>query len=107
MPAKEFYDSLDNSIQKKFKWILNELSANRLSIDKDKNRKLDPENKIYELKIRYDNAWYRLTYASKDNYILLTGFQKKSNSTPQNEIDKAIQCAKNYDKSHKGKQVIL
>lgn len=78
-----------------------------MPISDNKNRVLNRKYRLYELKVRYDEAWYRLTYASQDNYILLTGFQKKSDKTPDNELNKAIECVKNYSLYRRGEEVDL
>lgn len=106
-PAKDFYNSLEKNIQQKFKLLLKALEDNQLPISENRNRRLNHKYNINELKVTYNNCWYRLTYMSKNNYILLTGFQKKSNKTPDNEVDKAIECCKNYLKYNRGEEVIL
>lgn len=54
---------------------------------------------LFELRVRYRGQW-RVVYAyiGKLEIIILSGFQKKTQKMPENEIKKALQRLK----SHKG-----
>ncbi len=53
---------------------------------------------IYELRAEYESNIYRLFFLFDGNKIvvLLNGFQKKTQKTPENEIKKAIRLKKEY-----------
>ena len=53
---------------------------------------------IYELRVSYFNNEFRLFFIYDGNTIvvLFNGFKKKTQKTPQNEIEKAIKLKKEY-----------
>ncbi len=53
---------------------------------------------IYEFRVNYGNNEFRLFFIYDGNTIvvLFNGFKKKSQKTPQNEIEKAIKLKKEY-----------
>jgi phage-related protein len=53
---------------------------------------------IYELRMEYNSNIYRLFFIFDNDCIVVifNGFQKKTQKTPQNEIDKAIRIKKEY-----------
>lgn len=53
---------------------------------------------FFELRVEYNGNIYRVFFIfDKGNIVILfNGFQKKSQKTPKNEIDKAIQIKKEY-----------
>lgn len=53
---------------------------------------------LYEARIRLDsNIWRVFCFFDGDQLvILLTGFQKKTQKTPKNEIQKALKLMKDY-----------
>jgi len=53
---------------------------------------------IFELRIEYESNIYRILFCfDKENIVILfNGFQKKSQQTPKNEINKAIKLKNEY-----------
>jgi phage-related protein len=53
---------------------------------------------IYEIRVMYDGNIYRLFFIFDDGKIvvLFNGFQKKTQETPEKEIQKAIKIQKEY-----------
>ena len=53
---------------------------------------------LYELRIEYNSNIYRVFFIFDDGNIvvLFNGFQKKTQKTPQNEIDKALTIKDEY-----------
>jgi putative addiction module killer protein len=53
---------------------------------------------LYELRIEYNGNIYRIFFIFDNDKIvvLFNGFQKKSQKTPQNEIEKAIKIKEEY-----------
>jgi len=53
---------------------------------------------LYELRMEYENNVYRVFFIFDNNCIvvLFNGFQKKTQKTPENEINKAIKIKENY-----------
>lgn len=90
-----FYSSLDERVQKKFDYALELLKTEkRLSV---KFVKLIRDG-VYELRIEVDGNIYRVFFIFDNGNIvvLFNGFQKKSQKTPQNEIDKALKIKEAY-----------
>ena len=55
-------------------------------------------NGLYELRIEYNSNIYRVFFIfDNDNIVVLfNGFQKKTQKTPENEINKALKIKKEY-----------
>jgi len=53
---------------------------------------------VYELRMEYNSNIYRLFFIFDDGnvVILFNGFQKKTQKTPENEIEKALKLKKEY-----------
>jgi putative addiction module killer protein len=53
---------------------------------------------IYEFRVNYGNNEFRIFFIYDGNTIvvLFNGFKKKSQKTPQNEIEKALKLKKEY-----------
>ena len=53
---------------------------------------------IYEIRVEYDGNIYRIFFIfDKDKIVVLfNGFQKKTQKTPESEIQKAIKIRKEY-----------
>jgi phage-related protein len=53
---------------------------------------------VYELRMEYNSNIYRLFFIFDDGnvVILFNGFQKKTQKTPDNEIEKALKLKKEY-----------
>ena len=54
--------------------------------------------RVYELRIEYNSNIYRIFFVFDEDKIvvLFNGFQKKSQKTPANEIEKAIKIKNEY-----------
>ena len=55
-------------------------------------------NGLYELRMEYKNNIYRVFFIfDKDSIVVLfNGFQKKTQKTPENEINKALNIKEDY-----------
>lgn len=92
---EDFLASVSKGVQKKIKYALLLLQTQeRLPT---KFVKLIREG-IYELRIGYESNIYRIFFIfDKGNIVVLfNGFQKKSQKTPSNEIEKAIKIKEAY-----------
>ena len=56
------------------------------------------DNGLYELRMMWENNIYRVFFIFDEGNIvvLFSGFQKKSQKTPQSEIDKALKIREAY-----------
>lgn len=90
-----FYDALDERVQKKIDYALELLKTEkRLSV---KFVRLIRDG-VYELRVEIDGNIYRVFFIFDNGNIvvLFNGFQKKSQKTPQNEIEKALKIKEAY-----------
>jgi Phage-related protein len=97
----EFFNPLDKEVQNKILYVLMLLETqNRMPL---KFMRII-EDGLYELRIEYESNIYRIFFCFDRGYvvILFNGFQKKTQKTPQNEIEKAKKLKKEYYES-KGK----
>jgi putative addiction module killer protein len=91
----DFMNTLSVEVRKKIHYILDLLSSqDRVSAKFVKYIR----DGIYELRAMYDGNIYRIFFIFDDGKIvvLFNGFQKKTQETPENEIQKAIRIKKEY-----------
>ena len=94
---REFYDSMSEKVQQKIDYVLFLVSiAER--IPKKFFRQITSTNALYEIRVEYESNIYRIFCCfDKENVIILfNGFQKKSQKTPQKELEKALRVMKEY-----------
>ena len=97
-PVEEFLLSLDNKMQKK--------AFGQLNILKEYGRILrEPYSKyikdgIFELRIQFASDISRIFYFFYigDKIVLTNGFIKKTQKTPQKEIEKALEYKKDFER---------
>jgi len=86
---------LDERVQKKFDYALEMLKTEkRLSVKFVKFIR----DGLYELRVEIDGNIYRVFFIFDNGNIvvLFNGFQKKSQKTPSNEIEKALKIKEAY-----------
>ncbi len=92
---EQFLETLDEKAIKKLDYLLT-----LLSIEKVVSKKVVKfiKDEIYELRMLYRGNIYRVFFIFDGNRIvvLFNGFQKKSQKTPKNEIEKAIKIKNEY-----------
>lgn len=96
-PVEEFLDSLSAKQAQKVTWVLQIVETLPL-IPRQYFKKLEGTNDIWEVRIDQGSNTFRLLgFFDKGNLVVLTnGFAKKSQRTPQTEIDIAHQRKKEY-----------
>ena len=95
-----FYRSLSDGAQKKFDYSLAMLKIQ----EKVSTRFVKfIRDGIYEVRAAHDGNIYRAFFIFDDGNVvmLFNGFQKKTQKTPEREIEKAIQIKKEYYASKK------
>ena len=100
---EEFYDSLEKRVQKKIDYALEVLKTEeRVSVKFVKHIK----DGVYELRVEIDGNIYRVFFIFDNGNIvvLFNGFQKKSQKTPSNEIEKALKIKEAYYEFIRGKR---
>jgi putative addiction module killer protein len=91
----DFMKSLAQDVKKKIHYVLDILSTqNRI------NKKFVDyiRDGIYEVRAEYEGNIYRIFFIFDEGNIvvLFNGFQKKTQKTPENEIQKAIKIKNEY-----------
>ncbi len=91
----EFLESLNEKEVKKLNYLLMLLETEQI-ISKKVVKFIRDE--IYELRMLYSGNIYRVFFIFDDGNIvvLFNGFQKKTQKTPTNEIEKAIKIKEEY-----------
>ncbi len=97
---EKFYDSQTKKVQKKILWTLRIIEE----IDRIPEvymKHLKNTSGLYEIRIQVGNNIYRIfCFFDIDNLVIIGhGFQKKSQKTPRQEIERAEQIKKEYYES--------
>jgi phage-related protein len=93
----DFFDSLDNEVKIKFNWTLKLISTvDRVPVKYFKH--IEDSTGLFEIRVEFESNIYRgFSFFDKGQLIILiNGFQKKSQKTPKNEIEKAEKLKKQY-----------
>lgn len=93
----EFYQNQDKKVKGKIQYVF-ELIKQVERVPEKFLKHLSGTNGLYEIRVEYQSNIYRIFCCFDDGklVVLFNGFQKKSQKTPQNEIDKAIRIMKDY-----------
>jgi len=93
----DFYYSQKPEVQDKIDWVIGLVRTIRMVPDKF-FKYLEGTDGLFEIKIKVGSDIYRIfCFFDKGNLIiLLNGFQKKTEKTPKNEIEKAERLKKKY-----------
>jgi phage-related protein len=95
-PVENFLDSLPGKVAQKITWTL-EILENQGMLPSTYFKKLK-NTEIWECRIQFGSNIYRIfCFFELNSIIVLThGFIKKSQKTPQKEIERAIQYKNDY-----------
>jgi phage-related protein len=91
----DFMATLNAAEQKKVRYILDLLETeDRISTKFIKHIR----DGVFEIRIEYNSNIYRIFFIFDDGKIvvLFNGFQKKTEKTPENEIQKALRIKNEY-----------
>ena len=93
----EFYLKQDQKVKGKIQYVF-ELIKQVDRVPEKFLKHLTGTNGLYEIRVEYQSNIYRIFCCFDEGQIvvLFNGFQKKSQKTPQEEIDKAQQLMKDY-----------
>ncbi len=96
-PVKEFLDSLSGKQAQKVLWVL-QLVEEMDIVPRQYFKKLVGSEGIWEVRIRFGRDNYRLLgFFANGNFLILTsGFAKKTQKTPHQEIALAIRRKNEY-----------
>lgn len=93
----DFYEKLDLKAREKVKYVLELIKQ----VDRVPEKFLKPMtgyNGLFEVRIEYQSNIYRIFCCFDEGklVILFNGFQKKTQKTPKNEIEKAMRLKNEY-----------
>jgi len=91
----EFLETLNEKEKLKFKYILSLMETrDRIPVKFIKYIR----DGLYEIRMEFNSNFYRLFFIFDEDKIvvLFNGFQKKTDKTPQHEIDKALKIRNEY-----------
>lgn len=95
-PVEEFLDSLPSKVAKKVTWVLGLLEDLDV-IPAQYFVKMPGTDHVWECRVKLGSNIYRIFAFWDGNKIILThGFVKKTQKTPDNEIEKAENYKKDY-----------
>lgn len=93
----EFYQKKDLKVKSKIQYVF-ELIREVERVPEKFLKHLAGTNGLYEVRVEYQSNIYRIfcCFDEGNVVVLFNGFQKKTQKTPQNEIEKAEQLMKEY-----------
>ena len=98
----EFYQKQNQKVKEKIQYVF-ELIKQVERVPEKFLKHLTGTNGLYEIRVEYQSNIYRVFCCFDEGklIVLFNGFQKKTQKTPQKEIDKAGQLMKEYFENKK------
>lgn len=93
----DFYVLQTENVQTKIEWTLNLIRVTQ-QVPEKYFKHLKGTKGLYEIRVEAGNNIYRIfSFFDHGNLVVLgNAFQKKTQKTPKNEIDKALKIMKEY-----------
>ncbi len=93
----DFYKNLPDGVQSKIEWTLS-LMRIMHQIPEKYFKHVEGTKGLYEIRVEVGSNIYRIfSFFDKGNIVVLgNGFQKKTQKTPKQEIEKAIKIMEAY-----------
>lgn len=93
----DFYEKQPDNIQRKIEWTLNLVQVTR-QVPEKYFKHLEGTKGLYEIRVEVGTNIYRIfSFFDKGNIVVLgNAFQKKTQKTPKNEIEKALKIMEEY-----------
>ena len=93
----DFYTKQTETVQAKIEWTLNLIRVTR-QVPEKYFRHLEDTKRLYEIRVEVENRIYRIfSFFDEGNIVVLgNAFQKKSQKTPKQEIEKALRIMREY-----------
>ena len=89
----DFFMSLDDGAKKKIAYVLDMLKTQQRL---NKNFVKLVRDGVYELRAGHNGNIYRAFFDEGNIVMLFNGFQKKTQKTPESEIEKAVKLKNEY-----------
>jgi len=96
----DFFDSLSEKVKDKIDYVLFLITvADR--IPKKFFQYMEGTDGLFEIRVEFESNIYRIFCCFDEGklVVLFNGFQKKTQKTPSNEIDKALKIKREYFES--------
>ena len=95
---KDFFEALDTGVRDKVVYVLRYIQQSETWNAKFVKYLKD---ELFEMRIEYQSNIYRVFFIldGRNIVVLFNGFQKKTQKTPTNEIEKALRIKKEYYES--------
>ncbi|OAQ43664.1 addiction module toxin RelE [Pedobacter psychrophilus] len=93
----DFYEDQTDKVQAKIEWTLNLIKVTP-KVPEKFFKHLQGTKGLYEIRVEVGSNIYRIfSFFDKGNIVVLgNGFQKKSQKTPKQEIEKALKIMEEY-----------
>ncbi|MEI7595448.1 MAG: type II toxin-antitoxin system RelE/ParE family toxin [Bacteroidota bacterium] len=93
----DFYKELPDNVQAKIEWTLQFIHVTKVMPEKF-FKHIEGTKGLYEIRVEFGGNIYRIfSFFDKGNLVVLgNGFQKKTQKTPNNDIEKAIKIMEEY-----------
>jgi len=94
----EFYEKQKQKVKDKILWTFRIIETQQ-QIPTDYLKHMEGTEGLYEIRVQQGNDIFRVfCFFDKGRIIVLSnGFQKKSQKTPKNEIEKALKIKREYE----------
>ena len=98
----EFYNEQELIVQKKVDWTLG-LVRDLPMIPEKYFSHMEGTDGLFEIRVKVGSNIYRIfSFFNKGNLVVLAnGFQKKTQKTPKNELERALRIKKEYEDENK------
>ena len=92
-----FYEQQDEAVQKKIEWTLNLIRVTT-QVPEKYFKHMEGTKGLYEIRVEVGSNIFRIfSFFDKGNLVVLgNAFQKKTQKTPRQEIDKALKIKEEY-----------
>lgn len=93
----DFYESQTDKVQAKIEWTLNLIKVTP-KVPEKFFKHMQGTKGLYEIRVEVGSNIYRIfSFFDEGNLVVLgNGFQKKSQKTPKQEIEKALKIMEEY-----------
>lgn len=94
----DFYEGLDDNVQRKIEWTLNLIRFMK-QVPEKYFKHIEGTKGVYEVRVEVGNNIFRIfAFFDDGNLVVLgNGFQKKTQKTPKQEIEKALKIKAEYE----------
>lgn len=98
----DFYENQPDNVQRKIEWTLNLIKVTR-QVPEKYFKHLEGTKGLYEIRVEVGNNIYRIfSFFDRGNLVVLgNAFQKKTQKTPKQELEKAIKIMEEYQNENK------